>query len=238
MQHWTSRRKASFIIHVAVVLVPFGFATASALIFWHALFQSWWLAVPVVAVIDALALLGLVLHIARIESPFIPLRHALPFISVVPLGLELYQLLAAHNPMWIAVVIALLLTVIMVVVAWRCYRTIERLFDSAQAADERLNEQLTAERMALTRQVTALSATMASLTAMEDTLTSAVSAWSQRPHITITTPPALTGPAVSRQQAKAYADTIGVSERTVWRRLDKGEVTAADVIAVSDEEVS
>jgi len=144
MTHWTIKRKASFAIHVAVVLIPFGFSTVSALLFWHTLFASWWLAVPMVAIIDILALLGLALFIARIASPFVVLRHALPFISVVPLGLELHALLV-HNGAWVAVPVTMLVTVIMVTIAWQCFCTIEALFiDPVEAAREKAREQVSA----------------------------------------------------------------------------------------------
>jgi hypothetical protein len=142
MKYWTVKRKASFAIHTAVVSVPFGFSTVSALLFWRALFASWWLAVPMVVVIDVLALLGLVLYIAGIASPFVWLRHALPFISIVPLGLELYTLLT-HNGVIVSGVVTILVTTIMVAIAWKCFTTIERLFiDPIEAARERAREQV------------------------------------------------------------------------------------------------
>jgi len=55
MNYWTFARKLSL----------------SALFFWQRLFASWFLAVPMVAVIDVPAMLGFALHIARIESPFV-----------------------------------------------------------------------------------------------------------------------------------------------------------------------
>jgi hypothetical protein len=59
--YWTKRRKWSLGIHVAFVLVPFTLSTVSALLFWRAMFGGWWLAVPMVAVIEVLSLAGLVL---------------------------------------------------------------------------------------------------------------------------------------------------------------------------------
>src|SRR5689334_14696055 len=97
--YWTKRRKASLAIHVAFMLVPFTLSTVSALLFWRAMFGGWWLAVPMVAVIEVLSLAGLVLFLAKIESPFVALRHLLPFISIVPLGRELYLQLRQNDPL-------------------------------------------------------------------------------------------------------------------------------------------
>lgn len=142
MNHWTTKRKASFIIHTLIVLVPFTFSTASAVLFWFGLFQSWLVAVPMVAVLDVLALIGLVLYIVQIESPFAHLRHALPFVSIVPLGLELYTMLE-HNGFGVAVGVALVATSVLVAIAWQCFRTIERLFiDPVDAAREQAQARL------------------------------------------------------------------------------------------------
>lgn len=142
MTNWITRRKASFIIHTAVVLIPFAFSTYSAGAFWYALFGSAWIAAPMVAVVDVLALLGLVLYIARIESPFVHLRHALPFISIVPLGLELYGLLS-HNGTVVAGAVTALVSIVLVAVAWQCFTTIERLFiPPIEAAREKAQAQI------------------------------------------------------------------------------------------------
>lgn len=144
MKHWTRKRWASLGIHTGIVLVPFSFSAASALLFWHGLFQSWLIAVPLVAVIDVLALLGLVLFIVRIDSPFQALRHLLPFVSIVPLGVELYAALE-HNGVWVAAGVAGIVTVILVLIAWQCFRTIEALFiDPVTAAREQARAQLQA----------------------------------------------------------------------------------------------
>ena len=127
MTHWTRKRLASFWIHAVIVIVPFLFATVSAWLFWYALFQDGVIASAMVFVIDALSLLGLILYITRIASPFHVLRHALPFVSSVPLGIELYRVLEP-NGMALAVTIALLATSIMVTVAALCFHTIELLF--------------------------------------------------------------------------------------------------------------
>jgi hypothetical protein len=140
--YWTKRRKASLVIHVAFVLVPFILSTVSALLFWRAMFGGWLLAVPMVAVIEVLSLAGLVLFLTKIESPFVALRHLLPFISIVPLGRELYLHLYQNGPL-VAWGLTIVATSILVAIAWQCFRTIERLFISpVEAAKEKAREQI------------------------------------------------------------------------------------------------
>ena len=142
MHYWTMRRKISLAIHVAFVLVPFSLSTASALLFWYAMFGGWWLAVPMVAVIEVASLVGLVLFLTKIESPFVQLRHLLPFISIVPLGRELYLQLKQNDALtaWGLTTVA---TLILVAIAWQCFRTIERLFiPPVEAAREKAREQI------------------------------------------------------------------------------------------------
>lgn len=139
--YWTKRRWASLAVHVAFVSVPFALSTASALLFWLAMFdQNWWLAVPMMAVIEILSLAGLILFLTRIESPFTTLRHLLPFISIIPLGRELYLQLAHNSPV-VAWSLTGITTLILVIIAWQCFRTIERLFiPPVQAAKEKARE--------------------------------------------------------------------------------------------------
>lgn len=142
MNQWTRARWASFIIHVVFVSVPFLASSVSALLLWYALFGSWLLAVPAVLVVDVLALTGLVLFIAGVPSPFVPLRHALPFVSIVPLGRELYLLLD-HNGALTAVLVTLLSVIVLTAIAWKCFATIEALFiDPIESAREKAREQL------------------------------------------------------------------------------------------------
>lgn len=142
MTHWTIKRKLSFGIHAGVVSIPFGFSTVSAFLFWRSLFGSGWIAAPMVGVVDVLALLGLVLYIVGIESPFVWLRHLLPFISIVPLGIELYTLLQHNGPLT-AGAVTVLVSALLVLIAWKCFTTIERLFiDPIEAAREKAREQL------------------------------------------------------------------------------------------------
>lgn len=140
--YWTKRRWTSLAVHVAFVSVPFTLSTISALIFWHDMFGGWGLAIPMVAVVELLSLVGLVLFLTRIESPFIYLRHLLPFISIIPLGREFYLQLR-HNAPIVAWSLTVLATLILVIIAWQCFRTIERLFISpVEAAKEKAREQI------------------------------------------------------------------------------------------------
>jgi hypothetical protein len=142
MKHWTAKRKVSFWVHTGFVSIPFGISTVSAFLLWQSLFNSGWLALAVVGVVEVLSLTGLVLYIARIQSPFHILRLALPFISVVPLCWELYQLLQ-HNGGWTPYIATGIVAAILVAVAYQCFTTIENLFiDPVSAAQERAAERV------------------------------------------------------------------------------------------------
>lgn len=153
MKNWTVKRKASLVVHSIVVAIPFTISTVAALLFWDSWFHSWWLAAPIVASVELLALTGLVLAIVRIASPFQALRHLLPFISIVPMGYELYnQLSTQGNGGVVGGVITVLLTGILVAIARSCYHTIEGLFispveaaiESATATTHKMHELLAA----------------------------------------------------------------------------------------------
>lgn len=219
MTQWTIARRWSFAIHVAFVSVPFLASSVSALLLWYALFGSWLLAVPAVLVVDVLALTGLVLFIARIPSPFVPLRHALPFVSIVPLGRELYLLLA-HNGVVTAVTVTLLSVIVLTAIAWKCFGTIERLFiDPVEAAREKAREQLSS-----------LSIELAQLTEKNAVVQDFVTAW-QGQYVTATiteTRPALSDDSKTAR-VKALAVERGVSESTAWRKVKQGEWSIEEV---------
>lgn len=233
MKHWSRQRKLSFVVHAAFVTVPFLASAISALIFWHDLFGGWRYAVPMVAVIDVLALTGLILSIARIPSPFVPLRHLLPVVSVVPLGRELYALLAHNGPATAGAVTAVVI-VLFVWIAWQCFRTIEALFVSpVEAAREKARAQLDA-----------LAITIAALTETREAVNEYMIAWQpprQLPRAapatitpevaTISAPaPALSDDSMQAEsktaRVKALAKERGVSESTAWRKVRRGEWSA------------
>lgn len=213
MTTWTKTRKTSFIVHVLFVAVPFLASSASALLFWRSLFDSWWLALPAVLVVDVLALMGLVLTIARVPSPFQPLRHALPFVSIVPLGRELYLLLA-HNGLAIAVTVTALAVTVLTVIAWKCFDTIERLFISpVDAVRELAREQLENVTVQL-----------ASLTEANAVVEEFVTAWQhQAVRVTITEDRPALSDGSKTAKVKALAQEKNVSESTAWRKVKEGE---------------
>lgn len=216
---WSVRRRISLGIHAGVVAIPFGFSTVSALLFWQNLFNSWWLAAPMVAVVDVLALLGLVLYVARIASPFVWLRHLLPFISIVPLCLELYALLE-HNGLAIASAATAVVSLVLVLIAWQCFGTIERLFiDPIEAAREKAHEQ-----------VHALTVSLSQLREMEEAADSFVLERLRyhMPAVTVQTIEPESVPLSKSAQVKRLAMDRGVSESTVWRGIKKGTVTLTE----------
>ena len=155
MKDWARKRKISLVVHVAFVSVPFLASTASAIHFWNTLSGNLLLAIGMMLVVEILALTGLVLYIYRIKSPFTVLRHALPFISIVPLGWELFQLLSKQEGnseavVWTATVVV---TVIFVFVSWRCFTTIEGLFvNTIEAAKEKAQEETQALQVWVAKQ--------------------------------------------------------------------------------------
>jgi hypothetical protein len=249
MQNWTTRRRASLIIHALVVLIPFVFSAGSAVLFWYSLFRSWWVAGSLVTVIDGLALLGLVLFICRVPSPFQALRHVLPFVSVVPLGYELLTALSAHNNVWLSAIVSGIVTAVMVAVAWQCFRTIEQLFvDPLTAAMELAEEKAERERLqvaqvsamaqqSMAQQVMLLSETLAGMSQQQQLAVSAIQEWVRQPQLQLTAAQpvvervkVLSTQQATQQQVRSYADSLGVSERTIYRRLKAGELTHADII--------
>lgn len=219
MKHWTRKRLASFWIHTLIVIVPFLFSTISAWLFWYGLFQDGWIASSMIVVVDALALLGLILYIARIASPFQPLRHALPFVSIVPLGVELYGVLLP-NGAWTAGAISGLSTAIMVSVAALCFRTIEQLFiPPLDAAREQAEHDVAALklRMEQLRVVSDAVGVFRETTAPQLTVVDS-------PSTTVDSPPTLT----KTEQVKRLAAARGVSVSTMWRRVQSGEEALED----------
>lgn len=216
MTDWTRKRQISLAVHTLIVIVPFLFATVSAWQFWDSLFHDAVIASGMIVVVDILALLGLALYISRIASPFQALRHALPFVSAVPLGIELYQALATNNP-WVAGSVALLATAIMVTVAALCFHTIEELFiEPLEAARERAQHDVAALMLAMEQLRVVQQAV--------DTFRTGVIAQLPAPEsddtrITLTT---------KSQRVAAMAQKIGKSESTVWRMVANGQIKLED----------
>ena len=213
MKNWTLKRRLSFWIHSTIVIVPFLFSTVSAWLFWYGLFGDGVIASAMIVVIDALALIGLIMYITRIESPFQVLRHALPFVSIVPLGVELYRVLEP-NGQTLAVTVAIVSTAIMVTVAALCFRTIERLFIPP----------LDAAREKAEQDVAALTLTMEQLSVVSKAV--AVFRDSTTPQVIISeaidSPTAIT-PITKTEQVKRLAAARGISVSTAWRRVQSGE---------------
>ena len=216
MKHWTIKRFASFWIHAIIVIVPFLFSTVSAWIFWFGLFQDGVIASAMIAVIDILSLLGLALYITRIASPFQVLRHALPFVSAVPLGIELYSVLAP-NGMALAVTISLLATAIMVTVAALCFRTIEQLFIPPLDAAREQAEHDVANLLLRLEQLRVVSAAVDTFRAPQLIVAE-----------TLESPVTITPTLTKTGQVKRLAAARGVSISTAWRRVQSGEEKLED----------
>lgn len=227
MKHWSNIRRLSFWVHTIFVSIPFLAASVSALLFWHDLFNSWYFAVPMVTVIDLLALTGLVLFIARIPSPFVPLRHALPFVSIVPLARELYTLLSINGDL-VAVPVTILIIGIFTWIAYRCYHEIEQLFVSpTQAARERERErlaQLTVELAQLAEHDSILHEFVSALTAPRETHLAVVPQSAIADDSAVIVPDRSIESKTARVEALARQNNVSVS--TAWRKVRSGEWSA------------
>jgi hypothetical protein len=224
MKHWGKTRWLSFAIHVTFVTVPFCAATVSAFVLWRDLFGSGWYAVPMVAVIDVLSLTGLILYITRVPSPFVPLRHALPFVSVVPLARELFILLE-RNGVFVAGSVTVIVIALFTWIAWQCFGTIERLFVSpVVAAREKTREQLEALSISLAQLSETSDVVRDFVTVWQGQRMTRVSAHASTPTVTstVSTPPVLVDESKTAK-VKALATERNVSESTAWRNVRAGE---------------
>lgn len=139
MKNWTSRRKESFIFHTTVAVITFGWSAVASVEFWTWIFGSIELALLMLTLVEIISVAGLVLYIRKIESPFIHLRHVLPFLPVIPLSIFTWSVVR-QNDKWIAVSVTIFVVSIVVGLLWHCYRTIEKLFiDPLDAVLERAN---------------------------------------------------------------------------------------------------
>ena len=124
-------------------LVDLVWSVSSSLHFWLWSFRDPIYAYGAVLCIDALALIGLLLHLARIASPLVQLRHTLPFVSALPLAFDMHgQFAHLGNLSW---VFTTGITTLLVVLSFIVWRTIERQFISpVEAAREYAQQQMQA----------------------------------------------------------------------------------------------
>lgn len=149
LKHWTTRRKASLIIHGVYALGWLVAGAVAAWSLWYELFQDGSIATLLVATVEVLALVGLGCALASIPSPFQRIRLVLPYISVLPLSYEAYKALAWNGP-YIAGAVVVIVGSLMIYVSNACWTTIEALFISpVEAAKERAREQVTALKVTI-----------------------------------------------------------------------------------------
>lgn len=214
MQYWTRRRQLSFAAHITFVAVPFVCSTVSALLFWHQWFASWVAAGVLVGVIEIMALSSFVLYVARVEWPLTWLRHMLPFLSVVPLGWELYHVLLPNSGSWVAFVLSAVISAWFVFVAFVLFRSLERLFvDPVEAAGELMHERLDVVRTVVGQLMTA-----------NQEVSVFVREWTGQPNITLTAPNTPSVPALtdtdSQPDIVRWHDTEGLSFEEIGQRLN------------------
>lgn len=140
--YWTARRWITLAVHAALALLLLAWSTSSSLHFWRFVFTDPIYSYGALSCIDGLALLGLLLHLARIQSPIAAARHALPLVSAVPLGYDMHgQFVHFANALtW---VFTIGVTALLVALSFVVWRTIEQLFISpVQAAQDYATEQM------------------------------------------------------------------------------------------------
>lgn len=142
--YWTPRRWTGLAIHGLLALIVLAWSASSSFHFWSWAFTNSVYAYGAVACIDALALLGLVMHIARIPSPLSIARHALPLVSALPLGVDMHSQFA-HLQDVQAWALTLFVTALLVVLSFVVWRHIEQLFiDPVEAARQYAQQRMQA----------------------------------------------------------------------------------------------
>lgn len=129
MTYWTKKRLTALLVHAALAALLLVWSLGSSLHFWTYAFTDAVYAYGAVICIDGIALLGFILHVARVQSPLAHARHVLPFASAVPLGYDMHkQFVHLGGVQTWAFTIGI--TALLVVLAFVVWRTIERLFIS------------------------------------------------------------------------------------------------------------
>lgn len=147
VSNWSWREWASLIIHVAFGLIPLVYGTVSAWHFWYDMFGDGLTPTLLVGSVEAIALAGFLMYIASIESPFVHMRHALPFVSVVGVCYELFKSLNKNNGdnWYISIPLTIVVALIFMAVLSTVYKAIENLFtDPFEKADRRVQHELKA----------------------------------------------------------------------------------------------
>lgn len=145
VSNWSWREWASLIIHVAFGLIPLVYGTVSAWHFWYDMFGDGLTPTLLVGSVEAIALAGFLMYIASIESPFVHMRHGLPFVSVVGVCYELFKSLNKNNGdnWYISIPLTITVSIIFMAVLSTVYRAIENLFtDPFEKADRRIKRKV------------------------------------------------------------------------------------------------
>jgi hypothetical protein len=140
--YWTYRRWIGLSVHALLALVLLVWSVSSSVHFWTWAFKDPIYAIGAVACIDALALTGLVLYLARIASPLVHARHALPLVSAGPLAFDMHAQFV-HLGGWLTWGFTIGVTALLVALSFVVWRTIERSFVSPiEAAREYAEAQM------------------------------------------------------------------------------------------------
>ena len=143
--NWDWRQYTSLVVHSLFGLIPLVYGTVSAWQFWYDMFGDGLTPTLLVGSVEAIALAGFLMYIASIESPFVHMRHGLPFVSVVGVCYELFKSLNKNNGdnWYISIPLTITVSIIFMAVLSTVYRAIENLFtDPFEKADRRIKRKV------------------------------------------------------------------------------------------------
>lgn len=142
MKNWSTRRKISFWVHLAYVLIPALAAIFAAVKLWDEIFGSLWVAIPLILCIEGVAFVGFVFKLMKVDSPFVPARHIIPLVSLVTLSYELGRFLVGRHGWELGLGVTAFVVLIFGFLFVKSFGVIEGLIiDPVEAAAEKAEEQ-------------------------------------------------------------------------------------------------
>lgn len=140
--NWTTARKVSLAVHLTVAIVIMIWSVGASITFWLSVYKDEIFAYATVFIIDFMALFGMGLRVFRIKSPIQALRLLLPYVSVIPLYIELYDQFSKLDNFY-RMILTISIVLILIVLTFFVWRTIERLFvDDLTASSEMIEDKI------------------------------------------------------------------------------------------------
>lgn len=143
-KHWSGNEWVSFVVHLVLVLIPFGVSTYFQAFFYNYLFGNWTMPPLLIAIVEIPAITMVVFYLRGIPSRFLWLRHGVPFVSAIGLAHGLLLLLQ-HNNWIVAWLATVVVGLVIMLVSATALASIEDLFISPIEAIARKAAQQTQE---------------------------------------------------------------------------------------------